>query len=89
MQNDGSRGERLDGAAPPWGAYRATYSSYELEEFSQLGCGLLGGWSYASCGGFFTTPDAAEAELREELAHCRYRPAWALASAPRKRLRHR
>jgi hypothetical protein len=84
MKSDGIAEDRLDGAAPPWGSYRSTYSSYELEQFSQIGSGLLGGRSYASNGGFFTAP-AVEAELREELAHSRYRPPWALASAPPKR----
>jgi hypothetical protein len=61
------------GVAPPYGAYRRAYSSYDMAQFGSVGSGLLGGWSAVSAGGAFAAHAPAEDELREEhgrhLAH--------------------
>ena len=87
-EDDGDTGEpgaqeRLDGACPPWGAYPAAYSSYDLGQFNQTGSGLLGGWSLVTSGGYFELESRtrAEAEAWEECRRRRIRPAWAQRAA--------
>jgi hypothetical protein len=56
------------GDAPPYGAYRGAYGTYQQAQFGSLNSGLLGGWSAAGLGGSFDEHAPAEAELREERA---------------------
>jgi hypothetical protein len=46
--------ERVEwGLAPPYGAYRGRYSSYQLAQYGSMGSGRLGGWSSVKLGGSF------------------------------------
>jgi hypothetical protein len=55
----------LDG--PPWGRYVDPDEEYVKGQLGSLGSGLVGGWAYATTGGFFTDEDpAVEAEIKRE-----------------------
>jgi hypothetical protein len=70
--DDGRQRERgdpgLEMVTPPYGAYRGCYGNYATAQASGLGAGRLGGWSYATQGGFFDVQHPAEVELAEEHA---------------------
>ena len=62
----------LDG--PPWCGFVDPEEAYFRGQVASVGSGALGGWGYASSGGFFRGPGWREREVKQEVTRTRAQP---------------